>query len=64
MMEGFRGLIISSQPAAAPLDACLEYLDCAEEAGTSVNGGQSVLNPWFIIGGVASSVCAKNEYIM
>ncbi|XP_065827492.1 inactive selenide, water dikinase-like protein [Oscarella lobularis] len=40
------------------------FRDCAEEAGTSVNGGQSVLNPWFIIGGVASSVCAKNEYIM
>jgi selenide,water dikinase len=29
-----------------------------------VNGGQSVLNPWFIIGGVASSVCAREEFIM
>ena len=38
--------------------------DLCEEAGTSVNGGQSVLNPWFIIGGVASSVCAREEFIM
>ncbi|RDD44850.1 Selenide, water dikinase [Trichoplax sp. H2] len=38
-------------------DACLQ-------AGTSVNGGQTVLNPWYIIGGVASSVCSRDEYIM
>ncbi|XP_062501029.1 inactive selenide, water dikinase-like protein [Corticium candelabrum] len=40
------------------------FRDLCEEAGTSVNGGQSVLNPWFIIGGVASSVCAREEFIM
>ena len=34
------------------------------EAGTSVNGGQSVLNPWYIIGGVASAVCSKEEFVM
>ena len=34
------------------------------EAGTSVNGGQTVFNPWVIVGGVASSVCADHEYIV
>ena len=40
------------------------WIDLCREAGSSVNGGQSVLNPWFIIGGVASAVCKKNEFIM
>ena len=39
------------------------YLDLCEEAGSSCNGGQTVLNPWFIIGGVASSVSHKSELI-
>lgn len=38
--------------------------DLCTEAGTSVNGGQSVLNPWYIIGGVASAVCTKDEFVM
>lgn len=40
------------------------FNDLCKEAGTSCNGGQSVINPWFIIGGVASGVCTKNEFIM
>ncbi|KNC50705.1 selenide, water dikinase [Thecamonas trahens ATCC 50062] len=32
------------------------FNDLATEAGTSVTGGQTVLNPWPIIGGVASAV--------
>lgn len=40
------------------------FNDLAKEAGTSVNGGQSVLNPWYIIGGVATSVVSSNEFIM
>lgn len=40
------------------------FYDLAKEAGTSVNGGQTVLNPWYIIGGVASSVVTKDEVIM
>jgi len=31
--------------------------DCAKEAGTKVTGGQSIMNPWPIIGGVANVVC-------
>lgn len=40
------------------------FNDLAKEAGTSVNGGQSVLNPWYIIGGVATSVVSSSEFIM
>lgn len=37
-------------------DACLE-------AETSITGGQTVLNPWPIIGGVATSIVAKGEFV-
>mmetsp|Transcript_40231 Transcript_40231/g.97181 ORF Transcript_40231/g.97181 Transcript_40231/m.97181 type:complete len:328 (-) Transcript_40231:766-1749(-) len=37
-------------------DACLE-------AGCPITGGQTVLNPWPIIGGVATSVVTKTGYI-
>lgn len=37
--------------------------DCAREAGTNVTGGQTVLNPWPIVGGVAKSVCTEEEMI-
>ncbi|CAG6020888.1 unnamed protein product [Menidia menidia] len=40
------------------------FRDAAEEGGTSVTGGQTVVNPWIIIGGVASVVCQPNEFIM
>lgn len=39
------------------------FNDAAKEAGTSVNGGQTVLNPWFIIGGVATSIVSQDEVI-
>jgi selenide,water dikinase len=37
-------------------DACLE-------AGTVVTGGQTVVNPWPVIGGVATTICADGEYV-
>ncbi|KAM9312748.1 selenide, water dikinase 1 isoform 2-T2 [Gastrophryne carolinensis] len=40
------------------------FKDAAEEAGTSVTGGQTVLNPWVVLGGVATTVCQPNEFIM
>jgi selenide,water dikinase len=40
------------------------FRDLCTEAGTSINGGQTVLNPWYIIGGVASAVCSRDEFIM
>jgi len=33
------------------------FNDCATEAGTLVTGGQSVMNPWPMIGGVANAMC-------
>uniref|UniRef100_A0A8D2JSQ3 selenide, water dikinase n=1 Tax=Sciurus vulgaris TaxID=55149 RepID=A0A8D2JSQ3_SCIVU len=40
------------------------FRDAAEEGGTAVTGGQTVVNPWIIIGGVATVVCQPNEFIM
>lgn len=40
------------------------FKDLAKEAGTTINGGQTVLNPWFIIGGVATSISNLNEIIL
>ncbi|KAK2113819.1 Selenide, water dikinase 2 [Saguinus oedipus] len=40
------------------------FQDAAEEGGTAVTGGQTVLNPWIIIGGVTTVVCQPNEFIM
>lgn len=37
-------------------DACLE-------AETSITGGQTVLNPWPIIGGVATSIVTEGEFV-
>ena len=39
------------------------FNDCANEAGAPVTGGQSVMNPWPMIGGVANVVCHEEEYI-
>ena len=33
------------------------FQDTAREAGCLVTGGQTVVNPWCTVGGVASSVC-------
>jgi len=40
------------------------FKDCALEAGCNVTGGQTVMNPWLTIGGVATSVCQSTEMIM
>jgi selenide,water dikinase len=29
-----------------------------------VQGGQTSVNPWLIVGGVATSICTKNEMII
>ena len=39
------------------------FNDCATEADTKVTGGQSIMNPWPIIGGVANVVVLKDEYV-
>jgi len=39
------------------------FNDQAKKAGTNVTGGQTVQNPWPIIGGVATSIVSKSEFI-
>eukprot|EP01097_Dermamoeba_algensis_P010917 TRINITY_DN8294_c0_g1_i1.p1 TRINITY_DN8294_c0_g1~~TRINITY_DN8294_c0_g1_i1.p1 ORF type:complete len:261 (+),score=34.77 TRINITY_DN8294_c0_g1_i1:323-1105(+) len=40
------------------------FSDQAKLAGTVVSGGQTVRNPWPIIGGVAMSMCRKENFIL
>lgn len=40
------------------------FKDAATEAGTSVQGGQTIFNPWLMMGGVATAVCSQREFIM
>jgi len=40
------------------------FNDLAHEAGVTINGGQTVLNPWYIVGGVATSIVSDDEFIM
>ncbi len=39
------------------------FSDLASEANTRVTGGQTVLNPWPIIGGIAMAVCSERDMI-
>lgn len=39
------------------------FKDAAKEAETKVTGGQTVFNPWCIIGGIATSAVLPNEII-
>lgn len=39
------------------------FMDTCREAGTQCLGGQTVMNPWPIIGGVATSVRKKGDYV-
>ncbi|KAL4441604.1 hypothetical protein ABPG74_021536 [Tetrahymena malaccensis] len=38
--------------------------ECANDAGAFVLGGQTIFNPWPIIGGVGIAAVEKNEFIM
>ncbi|VDP94474.1 unnamed protein product [Echinostoma caproni] len=54
---------------ATEREVCVKLLmegfrDCAAEANTCIRGGQTVLSPWLMIGGVATSVCSDSEYII
>ncbi len=40
------------------------FKDAALEAGSGVTGGQTVMNPWVTIGGVATTICQPNEFIL
>lgn len=38
------------------------FNDCAIEANTKITGGQSIMNPWPMIGGVANVMCHQSEF--
>jgi len=40
------------------------FKEAATEAGTTVSGGQTVMNPWLTVGGVATSICKAEEYLV
>lgn len=40
------------------------FRDGARLGGTRITGGETVTNPWCMIGGVATSVCTPEEYIV
>jgi len=40
------------------------FSDLCKSAGVEVTGGQTVVNPWPIIGGTAMSCCTKDEFIL
>jgi selenide,water dikinase len=48
---------------AVTRDMMRGFIDKCKEAGTEVTGGQSVMNPWPLIGGVAMSVVAESEMV-
>ena len=39
------------------------FRDACREAECPITGGQTVLNPWPIIGGVATSICAEGDFV-
>jgi selenide,water dikinase len=39
------------------------FRDACSEAGAPVTGGQTVMNPWPIIGGVATAIVAQGEFV-
>ena len=39
------------------------FNDCSTDAGTKITGGQTVMNPWPMIGGVANTMLLKDQYI-
>lgn len=61
-------LAVSSDMASEERDIVTTHLirgfnDCCAEAGTSVTGGQTVSNPWPIVGGVATAFVREEEII-
>lgn len=61
-------LAVSSDMASEERDIVTTHLirgfnDCCVEAGTSVTGGQTVSNPWPIVGGVATALVRESDIV-
>lgn len=58
-------LEMSEEERAVSTSLMIEgFRDCAKEAGTLVTGGQSIMSPWPIIGGVGISALPNQEFKM
>lgn len=40
------------------------FKDAAEIAGVHIKGGQTLVNPWMLIGGTATSIVPRNSLLM
>lgn len=40
------------------------FKDAAETAGVLIKGGQTIVNPWMLIGGTATSIVPRNSLLM
>lgn len=63
MLLGISSKMNEEQRKTVTSEMIRGFNDTAIEAGTLVTGGQTVMNPWPIIGGVAMSVCREEEFI-
>ncbi|KAL3823263.1 hypothetical protein ACHAXA_003411 [Cyclostephanos tholiformis] len=55
--------MIESDRAICTREMVRGFNDACLEADTIVTGGQTVLNPWPVIGGVATTICSEGEYV-
>jgi selenide,water dikinase len=63
MILGVSLTMLEKQREVVTREMIRGFNDCASEAETLITGGQSIMNPWPIIGGVANVVCQEDEYI-
>eukprot|EP00742_Colponemidia_sp_Colp-10_P003224 GILJ01003433.1.p1 GENE.GILJ01003433.1~~GILJ01003433.1.p1 ORF type:complete len:291 (-),score=29.11 GILJ01003433.1:421-1293(-) len=63
MLLGVAIKMTAPQREAVTREIIRGFNDCASEAGTSVTGGQTTLNPWPIVGGTATSVVREGEFV-
>lgn len=63
MILGVSREMNSTEQDIVTTDLIRGFNDLAKEAGTNVTGGQTVMNPWPIVGGVATSVRHENQFI-
>lgn len=62
MILGVSLQMVESEREIVTREMIRGFNDCATEAQTMITGGQSIMNPWPIIGGVANVVCNEDEY--
>ncbi|RKP28202.1 AIR synthase-related protein [Syncephalis pseudoplumigaleata] len=64
MLLGVSTQLADSDVRRVATTLCMRgFRDLAAAAGTRVTGGQTVRNPWYLVGGVASAVVAEAQLI-